>query len=190
MGNQCCNPPSRYDITMNLTHDNSQFLSLERIKKISDKTLAFKHMFPFNRMSIETLDWKLQHVSTNNVVSMDAFENMFCTTPAWKLLMPNVKMLLRRPMFKDIMNEVVSHSKFHYFYESELENFIPKLSISILGLLMCTGSQKIKANFLYDTLRYLSKDSPRIDEEMQYIFSKLMIISINLPVMWHQSVYE
>ena len=121
---------------------------------------------------------------------MDAFENMFCTTPAWKLLWPNLKMLLRRPIFKDIMNDVVSHTKFHYLYESELENFVPKLSITILGLLMCTGSQKIKANFLYDALRYLSKDSPRIDEEMQYVFGKLMVISINLPASWHQSVYE
>ena len=55
---------------------------------------------------------------------------------------------------------------------------------------MCTGSQKIKANFLYDTLRYLSKDTPRIDEEMQYVFGKLMVISLNLPSIWHQSAYE
>ena len=140
MGFNCCSSTQDIDITLNLKHDNKQSATLERVRKMTDKTLAFKFMFPFHRMSIETLDHKLQIVSQKDIVSIDTFQNTFCTTPAWTLLWPNVKMILRRPIFKDIMRDAARHSEFHFKEDNELDCFVPKLSISLLGLLMCTGS--------------------------------------------------
>ena len=52
----CC--PASNDPGMarlNMTHDNLSEVKLENLKYIKDPTKKFKYLFPFYRMSIETL---------------------------------------------------------------------------------------------------------------------------------------
>ena len=61
-------------------------------------------------MSIETLDYKLDQIYSSHtsktkdtdLVHLDEVKRIFATTPAWKRLWPNVEVLLKLPVFKEI----------------------------------------------------------------------------------------
>ena len=74
-----------------MTHDNLHGVKLDNLKYIKDPTKKFKYLFPFYRMSIETLDYKLQHLyktrsvvcSDTDLIHINEFKKVFKTTPAW-----------------------------------------------------------------------------------------------------------
>ena len=79
------------------------------MKYISDPTKKFKYLFPFYRMSIQTLEYKLDKMhklsartKDTDLVHLNEVKKIFCTTPAWKTLWPNVEVLLKLPVFKEI----------------------------------------------------------------------------------------
>lgn len=83
---------------------------MENLKYIRDPTKKFKYLFPFYRMNIETLDYKLDQVyfkanssvKDTELIHLKEVKKIFCTTPAWKRLWPNVEVLLKLPVFKEI----------------------------------------------------------------------------------------
>ena len=76
---------------LNLTSDNQIEVKLVNLKYINDPTKKFKYLFPFYRMSIQTLDYKLDKMyklsaktKDTDLVHLKEMEKIFCTTPAWK----------------------------------------------------------------------------------------------------------
>ena len=87
----CCASNDLNMVKLNLTHDNLQGVKFENLKFMIDPTKKFKYMFPFYRMNIETLEYKLnrvkciQQVNTTDtdLFHIDEFKKVFKTTPAW-----------------------------------------------------------------------------------------------------------
>ena len=118
---QCCS--NRNDFSQKpLGHqDNDNDISLEAFSKIDDRVQQFKYLFPFYRMDIGTLDHKLFELMKGGpsvfTIKDSAFQEVFCTTPAWKALWPNLEMLLKMPELKD-----VTLGEFQKFRESQIQH--------------------------------------------------------------------
>jgi len=60
MGSCCASNIEVGGQRLNMTHDNLTEVKVDNLKYIKDPTKKFKYLFPFYRMSIETLDYKLE----------------------------------------------------------------------------------------------------------------------------------
>ena len=113
-------------------------------------------MFPFYRTDIiqfeQTLN-SIKNVHTGNQVyakffKVDEIKKVFCVTTAWNELWPNVDILLRSFMFKELVMTCTLDGLNYRFLEHEWSNHISKLDIAILGLLWCTGTHQQKVKYL------------------------------------------
>ena len=87
----CCGSDGGNAAALNLTHDNPIEVKVSNLKYINDPTKKFKYLFPFYRMSIQTLDYKLEKMyklsaktKDTDLVHLNEVKKIFCTTPAWK----------------------------------------------------------------------------------------------------------
>ena len=63
MGNVCKGEQQEFDLnSLNLTKDIPIKAQWGTFNKMTDPTVSFGYMFPFRRMSLETLDYKLQTI--------------------------------------------------------------------------------------------------------------------------------
>ena len=74
--------------------------------------------------------------------TIDEIKKGFCVTSAWNYLWPEVDILLRSFMFKELVMTSTLDGLNYKFMEHEWSTHIPKLDIAIIGLIWCTGSQR------------------------------------------------
>ena len=79
---------------------------------IKDKYARVKFEFPFYRTDIRCFQNLLSNITprdelvvqdmNTSFISIDDFKSAFCVTPAWQKDWPNVEMLLKSHIFKEI----------------------------------------------------------------------------------------
>jgi len=73
--------------------------------EIKDMYSGFKYFFPLYRTHINTFDVKLNALTlkgdhSSELISISDIREAFCTSPAWRLLWPNLEALLQSKSFR------------------------------------------------------------------------------------------
>ena len=116
--------------------------------KIKSEYERFQYIFPLYRMNILVFDHKMSQlgmatyhsngerksdVVNSKLVNLDHFRKVFCTTPSWRKLWPNLEALFKTPYLKDIVNQISNENT----DDIDPTNLISKIEIGVLALLWC-----------------------------------------------------
>lgn len=166
------------------------------LDSVIDEQERFKYLFPFYRMDIKVFDQKLSKIrgikassKDTEIILIDDIQKEFNST-AWKESWQNVEKLLKTPEFKVITVTERKAIK-SIVPQDKLINYTTKLEIGILALLWCQGSQKDRTAFFLKLANPVELDQIGCtDDELKFIFVKLLEYSTDLPLRYEQAFMD
>lgn len=149
-------------------------------------------------MNIQVFDQKLSKIKgikatskDTEIILIDDLKKEF-NTPAWKESWSNVDKLLKTPEFKVI---TVTERRVLLIKsqvpQEKLINYTTKLEVGILALLWCQGTQKQRTAFFLKLANpIMSENIGCTDDELKFIFVKLLEYSTDLPLRYEQAFMD
>lgn len=111
-------------------------------------------------------------------------------TPAWRESWWNVEKLLKTPEFKVITVTERGAIK-DIVPQEELINYTTKIEVGILALLWCDGTQKERTAFFTQLANPSGRNEIGCnDDELKFIFVKLLEYSTDLPLRYEQAFMD
>ena len=147
-------------------------------------------------MNIKVFEQKLAKIKgikasskDTQIIFIDDLEKEFNTT-AWKESWSNVDKLLKTPEFKVITVTERGAIK-SIVPQEQLINYTTKLEVGILALLWCDGTQKERTSFFSKLANPGNKNEIGCnDDELKFIFVKLLEYSTDLPLRYEQAFMD
>lgn len=147
-------------------------------------------------MNIAVFEAKMQKIKgiqatskETEIISIDDIKKEF-DTPAWKESWQNVEKLLRTPEFK-VITVTERRAIKGVVPQEQLINYTTKLEVGILALLWCDGTQKERTSYFTKLANPGNKNEIGCnDDELKFIFVKLLEYSTDLPLRYEQAFMD